>query len=109
MTKQTRVERQKKAIADADLVTNLLEHAGWVDVIKPRLEAKVNELRTLLPQLVLSSGLQVTTGATKEQVAARIQGITEVIKLIENILRDGATAFEELNAFGKLSTQEKPR
>ena len=95
--KMTSYEKKQKAIQDADVVANLLEHAGWADVIKPKLMERANRLKDLLPQLVLSSGAQVAVGATKEQVAARIQGIDEVIALIEGVLEKGAKAFKELN------------
>jgi hypothetical protein len=85
-------------IAQAEDLQDLLDHISWVEVLKPALEKTKSTLATTLVNHMLGTPLE--GGQTKEQLAGKIYGITEVIALIEKTLRNGARSLRELKGEG---------
>lgn len=94
MTNQSRLE----AVAKADAVADLLNHTGWQDIVKPALLKRRTDLTATLVNAVL--GQPMPEGVTKEQLAGRVQGIDEIIKLFELILKHGREALNQLESQG---------
>lgn len=106
MTNNQRVE----AIAKAEDLNNLLDHIAWKEAVKPILLKKRNELTTLLVQVVLGAHIQAPGGQPlgKEELAGRIYGIDEIIRVFEKILKDGEKALDDLNSQGIKFNISKP-
>jgi hypothetical protein len=86
------------AVAQAEDTANLLDHIAWTDVILPKLnKLKENYAKILVAHLL---GTPLPEGKTKEQYAGLIYGIDAVTNLLSNILRNGKSAFEDLNSQG---------
>jgi len=89
-------------IAKADEVADLLQHAGWQEVIKPLLLKRRNDLTTLLVSSVLGGVIPGQSGQalTKEQLAGYVFGIDEIIRVFERTLQAGAKSLEQLEFQG---------
>ena len=85
----------EKAIDKADKLTDLLEHVGWEEVLKPQLEAYRSNMEKALVQVVLGGRVLVNEiELSKEQIAARADAIGFLIGRIETILKSGAQALK---------------
>lgn len=90
-----------EAVAKAEDLGDLLDHIAWREVILPELiKARDNYTKMLVSSTL---GLPVMVGAaviTREQLAGRIDGINFITGLMEDILKRGYRAAEELRANG---------
>jgi hypothetical protein len=91
-------ERISRAITEADVVADLLDHSGWIDIIRPRLEEHKTAYRSQLVNSVLGAPVVTHDGivVSSEQLAGRIYGIDYAIRTIENIIRNGQRAIAQL-------------
>lgn len=83
-----------KKVQDANEVFNLLEHVGWVEVIRPKLLKRKEQFATMLVNHLL--GQKLPLDLTKEQVAGKIYGIDYIIEEMEFILKQGDKALRNL-------------
>ena len=96
----THQEIAVRAYQGAD-TRDLLNHIAWTDVIKPEL-LKAKEFYT--KELVTGVLEATSKSGSREQIAGRIYGIDFVIKVLENVLRNGKLA-EDLLAQENLHLQ----
>ena len=75
----TEYETRLKNVSDAEEVIDLLEHFGWTDVLKPKIEKAVTIYLHQLPSLVLNSKREQDMGVTQEEIAGRIEGYLYVM------------------------------
>lgn len=94
MTNQDRLNN----VAEADQVADLMEHVGWTMAVKPALLKHRTALTSTLVGAVLGQALP--NGLTKEQIAGRIEGIDEIIRVFEKILKQGEKSLRELEGQG---------
>ena len=87
-------ERQMIQSAQAEDLQNLLEHIAWDSVLLPKIKVAREQYLNLLVGATLGQPVRFQTGETitKEQLAGRVHGIDFVIKLIENVLKNGGKA-----------------
>ena len=91
-------ERRLQTVLEADEVADLLNHVGWIDVLKPALTKKRELYAGILVAAVL--GKSGPKDLTKEQYAGLVFGLDETIKLVEDILKHGAKALKDLESQG---------
>ena len=91
-------DKQLLKLAQAEDLSDLLNHIAWTDVVKPRLEKIISDYSKMLVANMLGSPLP--EGVTKDQLAAKIYGLQEAISLLERILRDGTQALDQLKGQG---------
>lgn len=86
------------AAAKAEDVADLLNHIGWTDVIRPKLQATVQQYASILVAEAL--GAPLPGGKTREQIAGIAYGINYLCSLLEQILREGKRALDALDLEG---------
>lgn len=91
-------QEQLLAAAKAADTYDLLNHIAWTDVIRPRLESQVQQWSAMLVNEALGGGLP--PGKTREQIAGMAYGVNHIIRLFEQIIREGERAVAALNADG---------
>lgn len=91
---QTRLE----AVAKAEDTQDLLGHIAWTDVVRPRFQREIEMASKLLVNEAL--GAPLPGGLTREQVAGRAYGLNWTMTLLEQILKDGKRALDQLNLEG---------
>ena len=87
-------------VHSADSLADLLEHLGWTDVLRPRMERYMRDIESLVVQAVLGGQIKDTSSGalvTKEQLAGQASGIRWLIGVIERIIREGGAASEALS------------
>lgn len=94
-----------EAAAKAEDLGDLLDHIAWREVILPELVKARDNYTKMLVSSTLGLPISVNTGAgaaviTREQLAGRIDGINFIMGLMEDILKRGYRAAEELRANG---------
>lgn len=90
--------RNVEASQKAELLFNFLEHAGWAEVLKPRLDAyRKTLLENLCGQTLAGNDKVALT------LAGQIAGIDNIVTIIEDIARNGASARADL-----LASQQTP-
>lgn len=94
MTTQDIVVTAAKGIDTADF----LEHIAWKAVIKPHLENAKEKLTKQLVDAILAA--QPPTDASRERIAGQVYGIDYAIREIENIVKRGRDAEQQLAAEG---------
>ncbi len=88
-------QEQLISAAKAEDTYDLLNHIAWTDVIKPKLELQVHQWSAMLVNEALGSPLP--PGKTREQIAGMAYGVQHIIRLFEQIIRDGERAVLALN------------
>lgn len=93
-----------ESIARAEDVQNLLDHIAWTDTILPALLKHRAGFESQLVEAVLGHRPVMITGQTlsPEQLAGRIDGLSYSIKLIEDILKRGTRALQEMQQIGAM-------
>lgn len=97
---QSATQRAQKSIADADAVSNLINHIAWTDTLQPRMLALRERLVKQLVATVLGRPAleQVSQShavpLTPEALAGRIAGIDHQVDLMEKILSEADKAEE---------------
>ena len=89
---------QLVAVAMAEDTYDLMQHIAWEKVIKPKLDAEVKRMSSLLVSEALGSPLP--GGLTREQLAGRCYGIQYISSLFEKILQRGEKALADLQGSG---------
>ena len=89
----------------AEDLGDLLNHIGWVEVLRPALVQERDMFSRLLVGATLGTPVRMETRTgpaelTKEQLAGKIYGIDYIIDTIEKILARGDRAVEHLRKFG---------
>jgi len=97
LMEQARTRQMTAAYQGVD-TNDLLNHIAWTDVIKPRLINLKDQWGQALVRAVMTPGQP--SSLTREQIAGRIEGISYIIGLFEDILRRGEKAALELKEFG---------
>ena len=91
-------ETQLASVAMAEDVYDLQQHIGWTDVIKPRLQLRMEAYSKMLVGHLL--GGKLPENLTKEQLAGKIYGIQEIISTFEAVLTHGKKALEDIQSSG---------
>lgn len=89
-------------VAKAEDLSDLLNHIAWTDVVLPRLQQEKERYTQLLVRSVLGSPIIREDGVelTREQLAGKVEGVQFIIKLMEDIIRQGDRALRQLNSHG---------
>lgn len=88
-------QEQLIAAAKAEDTYDLLNHIAWTDVIRPKLETQVQQWSSILVAEAL--GGQLPPGKTREQIAGMAYGVQHIIRLFEQIIKEGERAVDALN------------
>jgi hypothetical protein len=91
-------QEQLVAAAKAQDLYDLQQHIAWTDVLRPKLEAQVQQYSQLLVNEAL--GTSLPAGRTREQIAGMCYGISQIISIMERILKDGERALVMLGNEG---------
>lgn len=87
-------EKLLTKVSSAEDTFNLLDHIGWVNSVKPRLDSHREAMSKMLVDHLL--GKPLPASLTKEQVAGMIYGINYIEALISSVLREGSKALDQL-------------
>lgn len=99
MVKQKVKESDYLKIAEGEDLADLMEHAGWVDVLEPRFRKAVNQLKDALVEATLQNSRGDHTKVSATELAARIYGLEWTMELIKKVILEGRDVQERISTY----------